>query len=96
MSATPSVYVAATEGATGKSTVALGVVHALARVKPRVGVFRPITRTTDETDYVLDLVRRQRGVIDAPYEDCIGTTYDKLTADPDRDRLMTVKSRRHR
>ena len=84
MSATPSVYVAATEGATGKSTVALGVVHALARVKPRVGVFRPITRTTDETDYVLDLVRRQRGVIDAPYEDCIGTTYDKLTADPEQ------------
>ncbi|HCA52990.1 MAG TPA: hypothetical protein DEP24_08960, partial [Mycobacterium sp.] len=37
-----SIYVASPEGETGKSTIALGIVHRLAAMVPRVGVFRPI------------------------------------------------------
>ena len=39
-----SVYVASVEGSTGKSTVALGVLHQLSRRVERVAVFRPIVR----------------------------------------------------
>ena len=89
-----SVYVAATEGATGKSTVALGIVHALARVKPRVGVFRPIARTTTEADFVLELLRGHDGVVDMPYTDCIGTFYQQVMADPEQ-ALADIVARYH-
>ncbi|MBV9722810.1 MAG: phosphate acetyltransferase, partial [Mycobacterium sp.] len=39
-----SIYIAAPEADTGKSTIALGIVHRLAATVARVGVFRPITR----------------------------------------------------
>ncbi|MDO8394665.1 MAG: AAA family ATPase, partial [Dietzia sp.] len=38
-----AVYVAAPEGDTGKSTVALGLLRILAGTVQRVGVFRPVT-----------------------------------------------------
>ena len=44
---TPSasaIYVASPEGDTGKSTIALGILHRLAATVAKVGVFRPITR----------------------------------------------------
>ena len=46
-SAVPSVsaiYIASPEGDTGKSTIALGILHRLAATVAKVGVFRPITR----------------------------------------------------
>ena len=48
-----SIYITSAEGHTGKSTVALGVLESLRHSVGRVGVFRPIARSTDERDYVL-------------------------------------------
>ena len=42
-----SIYITSAEGDTGKSTVALGVLDTLTRRVARVGVFRPIARSTD-------------------------------------------------
>jgi len=39
-----AIYIASPEGDTGKSTIALGVLHRLAATVAKVGVFRPITR----------------------------------------------------
>jgi phosphate acetyltransferase len=39
-----AIYVASPEGDTGKSTIALGILHRLAATVAKVGVFRPITR----------------------------------------------------
>ncbi|WP_110590521.1 phosphate acetyltransferase [Microbacterium suaedae] len=77
-----SIYITSAEGHSGKSTVALGVLDSLSRVTPRVGVFRPIARSTNERDYVLEMLLDHDGV-DLPYEDCVGVTYDDVRADPE-------------
>jgi phosphate acetyltransferase len=41
-----SIYIAAPEGDSGKSTIALGLLHRLTATVARVGVFRPITRVS--------------------------------------------------
>lgn len=76
-----SIYIASPEGETGKSTIALGILHRLAAVVPKVGVFRPITRREDR-DYILDLLLSQ---CDAglTYEECAGVSYQRLHEDPD-------------
>jgi phosphate acetyltransferase len=76
------IYVTSAEGHTGKSTVALGVLETLAREAGRVGVFRPIARSTTEPDYVLQLLL-EHDTADIPYEDCIGVTYERVHTDPD-------------
>lgn len=78
-----SIYITSAEGHTGKSTIALGVLDALMRVSPKVGVFRPITRSTDERDHVLELMLAHDGV-HLDYEACVGVTYDDVRRDPDR------------
>ncbi|UMB69034.1 phosphate acetyltransferase [Mycobacterium paraterrae] len=40
------IYIAAPEGDTGKSAIALGILHRLAATVAKVGVFRPITRAS--------------------------------------------------
>jgi phosphate acetyltransferase len=77
-----SIYITSAEGHTGKSTVALGVVEALLRAVGRVGVFRPIARSTEERDYVLELLL-SRITVPLDYEEAIGVTYDDVHADPD-------------
>ncbi|WP_336646430.1 phosphate acetyltransferase [Microbacterium sp. USHLN186] len=77
-----SIYITSAEGHTGKSTIALGVLDALMRVSPRVGVFRPITRSRDERDTVLELLLAHDGV-QLDYADCIGVTYDDVRRDPE-------------
>lgn len=77
-----SIYVTSAEGDTGKSTVALGLVDLLTRSVERVGVFRPIARSTATPDYVLELLLAHDGV-DLAYEDCVGVTYDQVHADPE-------------
>ena len=77
-----SIYITSAEALTGKSTVALGVLDALMRVTPRVGVFRPITRSASERDDVLELVLAHDGV-HLDYDECVGVTYDDVRADPD-------------
>ncbi|HWD82351.1 MAG TPA: phosphate acetyltransferase, partial [Kribbella sp.] len=92
-----SVYVASVEGTTGKSTVALGVLHQLSRRVGRVAVFRPIVRADTAThggrDYVLDLLISQDAV-EQSYEDGVGVTYDAVHADPDA-ALDTIVQRYH-
>ena len=52
-----AIYVASPEGDTGKSTIALGILHRLAATVAKVGVFRPITRLDEERDYILEIGR---------------------------------------
>ncbi|MEV7693340.1 phosphate acetyltransferase [Microbacterium sp. NPDC089189] len=77
-----SILITSAEGHSGKSTIALGVLEALSHATARVGVFRPIARSTRERDYVLEMLLDHDGV-DLAYDDCIGVDYDALHADPD-------------
>ncbi|WP_309068672.1 phosphate acetyltransferase [Microbacterium sp.] len=77
-----SIYITSAEGHSGKSTIALGVLDALSRATPKVGVFRPIARSTAEPDYVLELLLSHDGV-DLAYDECVGVTYDDVRADPE-------------
>jgi phosphate acetyltransferase len=80
-----SVYVAAPEGLTGKSAVALGLLDALTREVGSVGIFRPLTATnsgSDDIDLIVDLLVSQPG-ISQTYDEAIGVTYDAAREDPD-------------
>ncbi|MEV0711488.1 phosphate acetyltransferase [Nocardia aurea] len=77
-----TVYIASPEGDTGKSTVALGVLQMLCASTARVGVFRPITRSTDEPDYILELLL-EHSTADIDYAQAVGVTYEQVHADPD-------------
>lgn len=77
-----SIYIASPEGDTGKSTVALGVMHRLAASVARVGVFRPIARSGASVDYILELLLEQ-STADIAYEDCLGVSYHDVHQDPD-------------
>ncbi len=77
-----SVYVAAVEGYTGKSTVALGVLEQLSRRVERVAVYRPVVRGDAATDYVLDLLVSHEAV-QLSYDECAGVTYADLHRDPE-------------
>ncbi|WNB86052.1 phosphate acetyltransferase [Cellulomonas sp. ATA003] len=88
-----SVYITSPEGDTGKSTVALGVLDLLTRRAERVGVFRPVARSTDRTDYVLELLLAHDAV-DLPYDLCLGVTYDQVHTDPER-ALADIVARYH-
>jgi phosphate acetyltransferase len=77
-----NIYITSAEGHTGKSTIALGVLSLLSRTVERVGVFRPVARSTDGPDYVLELLL-QHVQVDVSPEECIGVTYDDVHADAD-------------
>ena len=93
-----SIYITSAEGHSGKSTVALGVLEALSRATPRVGVFRPVARSTAERDYVLEMLLDHDGV-DLDYDLCVGVSYDDVRQDPDAalakivERYKAVESR---
>ena len=88
-----SVYVASAEGETGKGAVALGVVDLLTRRVGHVGVFRPIVRSGDRPDYVLELLLDHDGV-DLPYDVSAGVTYDDVHTDPEG-AMSTIVDRYH-
>jgi phosphate acetyltransferase len=90
-----AIYVASPEGDTGKSTIALGILHRLAATVARVGVFRPIARgprgqeRSDagdgpgaERDYILELLLAHT-TAGLSYEECVGVGYQQLHDDPD-------------
>jgi phosphate acetyltransferase len=79
---TSAIYVAAPEPETGKSTIALGLLHRLTATVAKVGVFRPITRLDEERDYILELLLT-RTTAGLSYEQCVGVTYHELHADGD-------------
>ncbi|WP_029149433.1 phosphate acetyltransferase [Microbacterium indicum] len=78
-----SIYISSAEGHSGKSTIALGVLDALSRTAPRVGVFRTIARSTAERDYVLEMLIEHASA-DLSYDECVGATYDEVREDPER------------
>ena len=88
-----SIYIASAEGDTGKSTIALGITNLVAKQVGRVGIFRPVARVADGSDYVLQLLLGHDS-IDLSYEQAIGVTYDDVHADPER-ALETIVSRYH-
>ncbi len=47
-----------------------------------MGVFRPIARSIEEPDYVLQALLAHDGV-DLDYDECVGVTYDDVHADPE-------------
>ncbi len=85
-----AIYVASPEGDTGKSTVALGILHRLVATVARVGVFRPITRIprgqrhgrSEDLDYILELLL-DHATAGLSYEECAGVSYQQLRDDPD-------------
>ncbi len=89
-----AIYVASPEGDTGKSTIALGILHRLAATVAKVGVFRPITRFGEARDYILELLLAQT-TAGLPYEDCVGVSYQQLHDDPDA-AIAEIVDRFHR
>jgi phosphate acetyltransferase len=81
-SAVSSIYIASPEGDTGKSTVALGVLQMLSGSAARVGVFRPIARSTAEPDYILELLLHH-ATADLSYEESLGVSYEQVHEDPE-------------
>ncbi|WP_216894278.1 phosphate acetyltransferase [Nocardia alni] len=81
-SAPSTVYIASPEGDTGKSTVALGVLQMLCASTARVGVFRPISRSTAQRDYILELLL-EHSTADVDYDQAVGVGYEQVHADPD-------------
>lgn len=79
-----AIYVAAPEPETGKSTIALGLLHRLSSMVAKVGVFRPITRvpTDKDRDYILELLL-EHSTAGLPYERCVGVTYQQVHDDSD-------------
>ncbi|WP_037172021.1 phosphate acetyltransferase [Rhodococcoides fascians] len=88
-----SIYVASPEGDSGKSTIALGVLQMLAATAARVGVFRPIARSTDEPDYILELLV-EHTTADLTYEQSLGVTYEQVHTDQDA-ALSEIVNRYH-
>jgi phosphate acetyltransferase len=88
-----SVYVTSPEAETGKGTVALGALDLLTRRVGRIGVFRPIVRSDDRPDYVLELLLDHEGV-DMPYDLAVGVTYDLVHTDADG-AMSTIVDRYH-
>ena len=74
------MYVAAPEGDTGKSLVALGLADVLARRVGSLGFFRPVT-VDRHGDRILQMLLDHIGSDLAP-ERCIGVTYDDVHDDP--------------
>jgi phosphate acetyltransferase len=62
--------------------VALGMLQMLCATTARVGVFRPITRSTSEPDYILELLL-EHSTVDIDYAQATGVTYEQVHADPD-------------
>jgi phosphate acetyltransferase len=75
------IYLAGTEARSGKSAVAVGLAHHLARRHGRVGVFRPIVAAPE--DELLRVLRREAGT-EADTTASWGVTYAALHEDPQR------------
>jgi phosphate acetyltransferase len=88
------IYVASPEGETGKSTIALGILHRLTATVPKVGVFRPIARLGDARDYILELLLDHSSA-GLSYDQCIGVSYQQLHEDPDA-AIAEIVDRFHR
>lgn len=86
-----SIYITSAEGHAGKSTIALGVLDMLAHETARVGVFRPVARSRETRDYVLEMLLAHDGV-ELGYDECVGVGYDEVNEDREA-ALSTIVSR---
>ncbi|MEP7161525.1 MAG: phosphate acetyltransferase, partial [Dermatophilaceae bacterium] len=77
-----SVYVASSEGRSGKVVFALGGLSAALAMTAKVGVFRPIVRGGSEVDRVLELLMSKLNA-DMTYDEGWGATYEQVHADSD-------------
>ncbi len=77
-----NIYITSVEGHAGKSTIALGLLDTLSHAAQRIGVFRPVARTSAERDYVLELLLEHDGV-DLDYDEAVGVSYEEVHDDPD-------------
>jgi hypothetical protein len=66
-----SLYVTSPEAETGNGTVAVGAVDLLTRPVGRVGVFRPVVRSDEQPDPLLELLLDHEGV-DIPHDLAVG------------------------
>ena len=88
-----SIYLAGTEARSGKSAVAVGLLHRLARRAGRVTVFRPVVRA-GETDVLVETLLSLLPATTTTAELACGVTYDEVHADPDR-AMSTIVDRFH-
>ncbi|MGB3307034.1 MAG: phosphate acetyltransferase [Thermomicrobiales bacterium] len=77
-----NIYITSAEGHTGKSSIALGLLTALKRTGKRIGLFRPVSRSRDEPDRVLEFLLSQMET-PVPATACIGVTYEDVHTDPE-------------
>jgi phosphate acetyltransferase len=77
-----SIYITSAEGNTGKSTIALGLIEALKRSGRTIGLFRPVSRSEDQPDYILDFLLEHLWM-SGPASSYIGATYGEVHADPE-------------
>jgi len=76
------IYITSSEGNTGKSIIALGVLTTLIRSGRSIGIYRPVSRSGIEPDYILNLLLDHLAN-PGPAADFIGATYEEVHADPD-------------
>ncbi|MBP6997907.1 MAG: phosphate acetyltransferase [Phycicoccus sp.] len=84
---TATLYISATDARSGKSAVALGLLHQLARRAGRVGIYRPIVHDATDDD-LLELLLSQidtsdRGGRAQDRHTAFGVTYATMHADPE-------------
>ena len=78
-----NLYIAGTEARSGKSAVAVGLLHRLGRTAGRVGVFRPVVRS-GEPDALLETLLSQLPTTPLSVADACGVTYEDMHADPEQ------------
>ena len=77
-----SIFITSAEGNTGKSTIALGLIEALKRSGRTIGLFRPVSRGDDQSDYILEFLLKHLWM-PGPASRYIGATYSEVHADPE-------------
>ena len=69
-----NIYVAGAEPKNGKSAIALGLMELLSTRTNRLGFFRPVIRSTETTDPMIELMAT-RYALSVPYEAMYGCSY---------------------
>ncbi len=87
---TKAVYIASSEGAVGKSTIALGLIESLAHSVQSIGIFRPLVKWREDDAVTRTLVAQN--AVKQSYDEAIGVSYAELAADPD-EAMTTIVNR---
>ncbi|KPJ94864.1 MAG: phosphate acetyltransferase [Gammaproteobacteria bacterium SG8_11] len=71
-----NIYVAGAEAKNGKSVIALGLMELLSTRTNRLGFFRPVIRSKDVTDSMIELMAT-RYALSVPYDAMYGCSYEQ-------------------